>query len=473
MGEADRIVSLLTDQRGRLEIRVPRARQSRKRFGGLDLFVLAEVDLVVKRGRSRLQDARILADFSGIRSDMERLALASHAAELLTLSAPEDDPQVDLFRLALAAFHSLDLPDGVPSGGLGWARAFELKLLHVLGLRPSLLRCVVTGKPLDGVTRPLWSLSAGGLLCSSMQAHDPAARPIAPAALVALRTALYSPLSEQAEVVWEGPAQHGAAVAMSQYLRQHLGARQRALAVLEGMLALLLCALLLPACAPPELPSAVRVEGFLFEGSDPGEDAPTVASASGSVWDDDGVVLGDITDPYADYPGWYRGADLPPETKVHIRFSGDESVTTLLTGWTASDDLVVDSGVFHLWPLSQALAEVAFWAGEDVATSFSAEIPEEGGVLIGTLAFAAEYEGTEIWVTDAAGTERLATATDPLGDPRPSAATGRDGRFALLGLAPGPLEIRVAEPGMEPGESFFVTWSEEDAITSLPNFVVR
>jgi hypothetical protein len=93
--------------------------------------------------------------------------------------------------------------------------------------------------------------------------------------------------------------------------------------------------------------------------------------------------------------------------------------------------------------------------------------------LIGQLAFPTEYEGTEIWVTDSEGTEVLAMATDPLGSPRAAAPTGLDGRFAVLGLLPGPTEIRVVRPGGSPSEAFFLTWVEEDAITSLAGFVVR
>jgi len=473
VGEADRIVSLLTATRGRLEVRVPRARKSRKRFGGLDLFVLVSVDLAVKPGKPRLENARILADFPGIRADMERLALASHAAELLSLSAPEDDPQPALFRLALAAFDSLDKPAGEAVGGLGWARGFELKLLHVLGMRPSLRRCVVTGVALNELTRPLWSLGTGGLLCSSMQAQDPGARPIAPEALSAMHAALYRPLNEQAEVVWEPGAERGAAEVMRQYLRQHLGARQRALSVLEGLLALVLCCLVLPACSPTSLPAEVSVEGYLFDRVAPDEDSEAVEGANGEAWDDEGAMLAELTNPFPEYRGWYRAAALPPQTRVHISFSASESATTIVTGWTATDDLFVDPGVFHIWPLAEALLEIGFWAGEESGPGLSPEVAGEGGALIGELAFPDEYEGTEIWVTDAEGDEHLALGTDPLGDPHLGSGTGLDGRFALLGLPPGPTEIRVARPGEELGEAVFRTWVEEDAITSLPAFQVR
>jgi len=473
VGEADRIVSLLTAARGRLEVRIPRARKSRKRFGGLDLFVLAEFQVSSKPGKVRVETARVLADFPGIRSDVERLALASHAAELLVLGAPEGDTQPELFRLAVASFESLDRQAGESVGGLGWARGFELKLLHVLGMRPSLTRCVASGSGVGEQGRPLWSLNAGGLLCSSMQEQDPSARPISSLALQRMNQALHLPLAQQAEVPWDKASTEAAGEAMKGYLRQHLGARQRSLAVLHGLLALLCCCFFLQGCTETSLPTSVSVEGYLFSHSDPGEDADPLPGASGAAWDDTGTSLSDLQAPFSAYPGWYRADDLPLETRVHLRFSAADSVTTILTGWTASEDLFVERGVFHLWSRTEALAEVGFWDGSGSGPTLSPEVAEEGGVIVGSLAHPLEYVGTEVWVTDVHGEEFLASGTDALGAPQPATPTGNDGRFALLGVAPGPVEIRIASPGETRSEEAFLSWVEEDSVTSLPGFMVR
>jgi len=260
---------------------------------------------------------------------------------------------------------------------------------------------------------------------------------------------------------------------MKHYLSQHLGAKQRALAVLESLLTVLFCCLILPACPASTLPEEVSIEGYLFDRAEPAEEALPIAGAAGLVWDDEGTELGELLTPFSDYPGWYRAAALPPESRVHMRFSGPDSATTILTGWTASEDLFVDPGVFHLWTRTEALAEVRFWAGEDEGPSFAPETPDEGGALVGQLLFPLEYQGTELWVTDSEGVEHLASSTDALGDPHPEMGTGLDGRFALLGLPPGPVDIRVALAGEEPGDAVFRTWVEEDSITSLPGFSIR
>ena len=220
-GEADRIVSLLTDDRGRVEARIPQARRSRKRFGGLDLFVLAEVRFSPRKGPPKLEEARPLRAFEGLREDLVRLALAGFAAELLLQAAPEGHDSPELFRLAVAALESLDgAPDGA-AGGHGWARAFELKLLHVLGSRPSLRRCAASGAP----ARPplLWSVRCGGVLSAEMRDEDPLARPIAAEVVGLLDRALHTPLAGQDAVEWSDREAREARGAMRDFVGEHVG----------------------------------------------------------------------------------------------------------------------------------------------------------------------------------------------------------------------------------------------------------
>ncbi|MEE2828786.1 MAG: DNA repair protein RecO [Myxococcota bacterium] len=478
VGEASRIVSLLTADRGRIEVRIPGARKSRKRFGGLDLFVLASLELSSRPGKTRLDRAEVLRDFSRIRSDLSRLALASYAAELLVQSAQEEDGQSDLFLLALAAFESLDCEAQKEVGGLGWARAFELKLLHVLGMRPSLRRCIASGRLLEDLRSPLWSVAQGGLLCEEMRDQDPRARPIAPAAVTRLDEALRRPLSEQSAVSWSAPEARSAAVAMREYVSEYISPRQRSLAVLESVLPLFLCSLLVSACAAPAPPSSVRVEGYLFDSAAPAEEAIAIVGAGGEVWDDEGASLGTLSAPFSDFPGWYRAEALPPSERVHLLFeTGEDHVATILTGWTAADDLFVDRGTFHLWPLEAAETEVGFWLDGMLTSSveppsFDPERAGEGGVVFGQLASAQDHTGSELLVVDSLGNEFLARTTDAEGQAGPGGPTGPDGRFAVFGLAPGPVDFRLRRADGGESEAVFRTGAAEDAITSLPRFTL-
>ena len=84
-GEADRIVSFLTPEHGRLKGFARAARKSRKRFGAA-LEPCAEVLLHwTARGSGdlvSLRDAELVDLHSGLRRDLETLTLAGYGCEL-------------------------------------------------------------------------------------------------------------------------------------------------------------------------------------------------------------------------------------------------------------------------------------------------------------------------------------------------------------------------------------------------------
>ena len=84
-GEADRIVTFLTPDQGRLKGFARAARKSRKRFGAA-LEPFAEVQLHWAARSSgdlvSLRDAELVTLRSGLHSDLETLTLAGYGCEL-------------------------------------------------------------------------------------------------------------------------------------------------------------------------------------------------------------------------------------------------------------------------------------------------------------------------------------------------------------------------------------------------------
>lgn len=482
-GEADRMVSLLSAERGRMELRVPQVRKSRKRFGGLDLYVLADFELARRGKREVLNSARVVNSWLGIRGSIERLALAAYAAELLLQAVPEDARNDDAFRLAVAAFASLEESDEDALGGQGWARAFELKLLHVLGARPSLRACVACGEQLQ--PRSLyWSVDQGGVLVGDCARGLPRTQKVSSRVIELLDRCLHLPLARQGEPQWAAQEEQQARELMVPFVRAQIGERNRARRFLDQVVGLSLAAmaavLLFSGCSPAQMPTSVRVQGYLFSELAPADDAETVSGSAVSAFSNQGELLAEGTEPFTDYPGFYRFSSLPPSSPLHLSFGAvnEDSVATLVSGRSAEADLWVDPGTFHLWSREVASSWVADWRrviygkGGPLGPTFDEALPDEGGLLRGSLARPGDHLGTRLVAIDSMGTEMEVWYTDENGVPIDAQGTSSAGSFALYGLAQGPVEIYILTDEGERSEQAFVTLSVEDTVTSLFGFEV-
>ncbi len=145
LGESDRLVVMLTRERGKKRGVARGGARSRKRFGGaLEPFTHVRVAYHEREQRDlvRLDYADVLA--SPLAIGGSACAYASYFAELLDEWAPENDPQERLYRLGVAVLEALRT--GVDAGRL--ARYFEYWLLRLQGVYPSTMACPQCGEPL-------------------------------------------------------------------------------------------------------------------------------------------------------------------------------------------------------------------------------------------------------------------------------------------------------------------------------------
>jgi len=162
-GESDRIVHLITPH-GRFDVFAPGARRSKRRFAGaFEPFQTIAVEVhrarAARRGLATATSARVLRPRLGLRQDLERIALASFAAELSLRVAPEGE--------ATDAYHRLEeLLDHLEAhpADLAARRAFELRLVAALGYAPSIAACASCGRASPPF---LVDFDAGGLLCAA------------------------------------------------------------------------------------------------------------------------------------------------------------------------------------------------------------------------------------------------------------------------------------------------------------------
>ena len=135
--ETSLIVHWLTNDFGRLSTVAKGARRPKSPFRGqLDLFYLAEFSFV----RSRRSDLHILTEVSlleahrALRQEMGYLRQAAYAAALVEQTTELETPLPAVYSLLKELL--AHLPDAPPQARTVFA--FELKLLHELGLAPDL-----------------------------------------------------------------------------------------------------------------------------------------------------------------------------------------------------------------------------------------------------------------------------------------------------------------------------------------------
>ena len=191
-GEADRVLHLYSEDRGRLGAVAKGVRRVRSRFGGR-LEPFSRVRLILHEGRGELQtvtSAETVNAHAGIRerrASLERGAQACDAVLRLFDSAERNRPAYNLLCQELLL---LDTDPGATSRAQ--ALAFRLKLLLAAGFVPELGACAACGESGEEVRLAAFSASAGGVVCDACEAGS---FPLEPRAHEFLTGALASPLA--------------------------------------------------------------------------------------------------------------------------------------------------------------------------------------------------------------------------------------------------------------------------------------
>lgn len=182
-GEADRLLTLLTRDRGKLRaiakgVRRPTSRHS----GSLELFV--HVQLLMARGRDLdvVSQSALIQPFRRLREDLLATSYAYYLAEVADALLGQADSAARPFAVLRSAFESLESG----SAPTLLAAHFVLKLIDVLGYRPELFNCLSCQVELQPGVNYI-SLPLGGALCPECGPLQPEARPVSVDALKVMR----------------------------------------------------------------------------------------------------------------------------------------------------------------------------------------------------------------------------------------------------------------------------------------------
>ena len=164
LGEADRIITLLTRGNGRVRAVAKGVRRTTSRFGSR-LEPFTHVDLQLAEGRSLdvVTQAETLAPYAArIGSDYERYTAGTVMLETAErLVAEEKEPALQQFLLLVGALRVMSSGERKPSQVLD---SFLLRSLSVAGYAPSFDACARCGA--EGPHRS-FNPAAGGVLCGN------------------------------------------------------------------------------------------------------------------------------------------------------------------------------------------------------------------------------------------------------------------------------------------------------------------
>jgi DNA repair protein RecO (recombination protein O) len=159
LGEADRIVSVFTRQRGKVRAVAKGVRKTKSRFGArVEPPTHVALQLYEGRELDTITQVETIDHFRAIRDDLDRLTRAVSMLEAVDQLGLEGEPNQPLYQMLLGALRALAAHQGplvVP--------AFFLKVLSLEGYRPMVDACVECGADEDLVS---FDLESGGTRCA-------------------------------------------------------------------------------------------------------------------------------------------------------------------------------------------------------------------------------------------------------------------------------------------------------------------
>ena len=164
LGEADRIITLLTRETGRVRAVAKGVRRTTSRFGSrLEPFTYVDLQLAEGRSLDVITQAETLAPYgSKIGGDYERYTAGTVMLETAERLVVEDkEPALQQFLLLVGALRTMSSGERSPAAVLD---SFLLRSLSVAGYAPSFEVCARCG--VEG-PHPAFNPAAGGMLCAT------------------------------------------------------------------------------------------------------------------------------------------------------------------------------------------------------------------------------------------------------------------------------------------------------------------
>ncbi len=225
-----RLLHLLTPDHGLITALAPAGESLRSRLRCLtQLFSLTELTLTCRQSRFTIQEGSVIESFVAISSDLDRLAAASHAAEVFSDVARNDEPQRTYFDLWAYTLYEISVSDDP----VFIARMGSLRLMEEIGLAPGLDACVICRDPSRGLAG--FSFREGGLLCSgdAGRVREEALTPLSKGALALLRHVTRAPYGKLYRFQASDGIKKEASCLVDRWVEEKMEKRYRRLTLLD------------------------------------------------------------------------------------------------------------------------------------------------------------------------------------------------------------------------------------------------
>jgi DNA repair protein RecO (recombination protein O) len=232
LGEADRIITILTREQGRLRLVAKGVRRTTSKFGArLEPFAHVDIQVFAKPNRALdlITQAEIIAPYGErIVDDYRRYTAGTAMLETAErLTDAEGEPAVQQYLLLLGGLRALTGAKHAPGLVLD---AFILRSLAVAGYAPSFHNCAQCGaEPPENASFRFFAVAAGGVVCSSCK---PPAAAVPQRATLDLLGALLAGEWDSADASEERHRREGSGL-VAAYLQWHVERGLRSLRLVD------------------------------------------------------------------------------------------------------------------------------------------------------------------------------------------------------------------------------------------------
>lgn len=218
-GEADKIITVLTAEEGKISIAAKNARRPKNSLSsGTQLLCYSDYMLFKGKELYNLSSCEVIESNYDIRNDIEKLTYCSHILELILDNIQEGEPSLEILQLLLNTLYVISKTDRSLELII---RVFELRLMSLLGYEPQVNGCLCCNKKED--TNMYFDFHNSGLICSECVDLKEKVMPLLPGTVKALRYIVNINPQKLYNFMLSGESIKELGIISKRYIREHIG----------------------------------------------------------------------------------------------------------------------------------------------------------------------------------------------------------------------------------------------------------